>query len=324
MSFINMDAVNVAQPLKAAHFQFPRARLLREEFSWCVTDYYAKAAASLDFEARGLVVTGKSRVGKTREIKNLVALFNDSDAAMPDGRPARIVHCILSGTVTWKDLGVKVLAALDYPLKGRRTQNYIWEMVLQQAKAMGVIGIHFDECQHVFAPNAASNRIFLDSFKALMKESRWPLMLILSGIPSLADYIDQEEQLAHLLRPVHFGEIQLDRSNEGDEESDLELLNMLAFALADEAEVDFEQLSTVDFFERLDFACASRWGLAIELIIDAFTRCRAGGETVCSIDHFVAAYAAASRIPRELSPFTASSYRDVVDPARLVKLLRED
>ena len=57
---------------------------------------------------------------------------------MPDGRPARIVECVLSGRVTWKDLGIRTLDALEYPLSTSRTQNYIWEKVLHQARDQGV------------------------------------------------------------------------------------------------------------------------------------------------------------------------------------------
>src|SRR5690606_34022067 len=102
MSFINTQEVQIAKPLKAAHYELSRATALREAFSRCVTDYYTKSASGKDFEANGLLVTGRSRVGKTRELKHLVSEFNKANEKMPDGRPARIVHCLLSGKVTWK------------------------------------------------------------------------------------------------------------------------------------------------------------------------------------------------------------------------------
>jgi hypothetical protein len=48
----------------------------------------------------------------------------------------------------------------------------------------------------------------------LLKDSRWPLVLILSGIPALDDHIAREEQFARLLRPVHFDSIDLNRSSD--------------------------------------------------------------------------------------------------------------
>ena len=48
---------------------------------------------------------------------------------------------------------------------------------------------------HIFAQTGEStNRHILDSFKTLLKDSRWPMMLILSGVPDLAQHIQKEEQ----------------------------------------------------------------------------------------------------------------------------------
>lgn len=116
MSFINKQEAQITGPLKAAHYELSRAAALRDEFSWCVTDYYTKAASGKAFEANGLLVTGGSRIGKTRELKHLILGFNQASELMPDGRPARIVHCLLSGKATWKNLGKRAAAALGYPI----------------------------------------------------------------------------------------------------------------------------------------------------------------------------------------------------------------
>lgn len=306
MDFIDLQAVDAVGPLKAAHYPFPRAEQLHGALSWCLSDYAAKAASHSDFEARGILVTGQSRVGKTREIKRLVAKFNAANVQMPNCGPARIVHCILSGKVTWKDLGVKTLEALGYPLEGRRTQTYIWDMVIEQARRQNVIGIHYDECQHVFTEDGAkTNRIFLDSFKTLLKDSRWPLVLILSGVPALEKHINQEEQLRFLLRPVHFDLIK--------PVADIEELNGLAYSYADKAGIAFDTLSNVDFFERLCFASMNRWGLAIELVIEALTICKMSGSDACTIDHFCEAFTRIHGLRSGFSPFTVTDYRDCFD-----------
>lgn len=316
-SFINMNAVSAAGPMKAAHYPFPRSNELQNALSWCMSDYYMKAQSGVDFEARGVLVTGQTRVGKTREIKRLVHQINSSNEQMPSGQPARFVHCILSGKVTWKDLGVKTLEALGYPAEGRRTQTYIWDMVVDQARRQGVIGIHYDECQHVFTDNGAkTNRIFLDSFKTLLKDSRWPLILVLSGVPDLARHIEKERQLSHLLRPVHFDLINPHR--------DLAELNELAFSYADKAGLEFEPLSNVDFFQRLSHACANRWGLVIELIIEAFTICRLADQSRVTLEHFAEAFSKTYGTPRGFSPFTISDYRESFDPDRLLEILARE
>ena len=317
MSFINTKIVEASAPLKGAHFPFNRGEELFEAVSWCVTDYYTKASARQPFEARGVMVIGESRQGKSREIQRLLEKFNDGSVVMPDGREGKIIHCILSGKVTWKDLGLKVLQQLGYPLKGRRTQSDIWEMVIKYAKLQGVVGIHFDECQHVFSVDGErTNQQILDSFKTLLKESRWSLMLILSGIPSLAAHVAKEEQLARLLRIVRFQEIDLSRTADKDE------MVQLTFSFADKAGLDFTPLATEDFLERLAFSCCNRWGLVIEMLIEAFTRAKSLGDEVCCKDHFSYAYAHTYSTPAGYSPFTMPNYHDSFDRVQLMEVLR--
>ena len=55
--------------------------------------------------------------------------------------------------------------------------------------------------------SAATNASILDSFKTLLNDRGHPLILILSGVPELAEFVNTEPQLAHLLRPVHFDDI---------------------------------------------------------------------------------------------------------------------
>lgn len=319
-SFVDMTAVEAATPLKTAHYRFPRSEELRDALAWCVTDYYAKARSGMDFEARGLLVTGRSRVGKPREIQRLLAKFHESGTVMPNGRAARIINCTLSGRMSWKDLGVKTLSALGYPTAGRRTQNSIWDMVVDQARRQGVVGIHYDECQHIFSDTGtASNRVVLDSFKALLKDPRWPLVLILSGVPDLAKHIEQDhaseerKQLRFLLRPIHFDIIKPMR--------DLEELNSLAFSYADKAELEFDGLSTVDFLKRLSHASSYRWGLAIELIIEAFIIARQANDQQVSVSHFSKAFATIHGLRLGFSPFDVEDYEETFDEERLLHLL---
>jgi hypothetical protein len=311
MTFVNREKIEIAARLKSAHLEFPRATTLNLAFQKCVEEYYLNQQIA-DLEVRGLIVTGQSRVRKSRELKKLIRDFNASETLMPDGRPAKIVSCLLSGRVTFKDLGIKTLTALGYDLQRNRTQEYIWERVLDQAAGQGVIGIHYDECQHVFDEGAKSNRIFLDSFKSMMKEPRWPLMMILSGVPSLAKYIQSYEQLDELVAPVHFSMIKI--------RQDGELLTSLLFAFADQVDIEIEELVTSDFLARLDHACSHRWGLVIELLIETLVEAKLKRKTELKIQDFARQFALKKGIPKQYSPFTAPDYLEAFDPQRLFAL----
>jgi len=318
MSLVNMSMVEVKKPLIEARYPFNRSKVLMDAMIDCVTDYYIKADIGGRFEARGITVIGESRQGKSTEIDRLLAKFNDGTTIMPDGRPARIETCLLSGRVTWKDLGIEILGVLGYPLKGRHSQSEIWSKVRKCAELQGVVGIHFDECQHVFtAEDSVTNQKILDSFKSLLKDHNWPLMLIISGIPSLAAHIKKEEQLDRLLRTVSFDGIDLTR------ETDEEELIHLVFSYAKKADLKFADIDMEDFFSRLAFAACNRWGLVIELLIEAFSRARLSDAEVCDIGHFSTAFANKTGFPEGYSPFTMPNYEDNFDLSKMLQMYEQ-
>ena len=119
----------------------------------------------------------------------------------------------------------EVLNSLGFPMRAQRTQGYIWNEVVQQAKLQGGISIHFDECQHIFtATGKTTNDKVLDGFKALSKgKSRHsPFALILSEVPVLASYVNPYTQLKELLNPVQFDMI--------GGHNDIKEMNSLCFA----------------------------------------------------------------------------------------------
>lgn len=112
---------------------------------------------------------------------------------------------------------------------------------------------------------------------------------------------------------MHFNEIDIDR--------DLNELNRLAFAFADKAGLEFGPLSNDDFLRRLDFACTNRWGLVIELLIEAFIVARRDGAGICTTDHFDEAFALTYGTPAGFSPFTLGDYQSGFDKENLFALL---
>ena len=149
-------------------------------------------------------------------------------------------------------------------------------------------------------------------------------MLILSGVPVLASHVNSEEQIAHLLSHIHFDEIHLGRFADPARDPDMLELNKLVYTYAERADIDVEDLVDVDFLQRLDFACASRWGLVIELLIRAFGLCGLRSQKPATVKIFSEAYAQNSRLPQGLCPFTAPGYRDMIDGDKLMEMVLED
>lgn len=123
-------------------------------------------------------------------------------------------------------------------------------------------------------------------------------------------------QLKELLFPVHFEKI--------GGQDDLEEMNNLCLAYGDTGNINFEPLATKDFYERLAFACGNRWGLVIELVIEALTLCKMDDRKEISFSYFGKAFAQKSGLSLGFSPFSVDDYREAFSEAQLLSLLLDD
>lgn len=282
-----------------------RAAKLKSDFARVFSAHLGHLINGDRFETQGLLVTGPSGSGKTTEIGSLIRRFNDDAIILPDGSRARFAECVLKGIGTWKDLGKATANALGYPVsaKARLTQSEIWDIVVREAKLAGIVGIHFDEAQHIFRAKSDTDRLaVLDSFKTLMKSHDWPLILIFSGVPELNGYMKSEPQLYRLLHRIRFSDISVPE----DYQTIHEIVG--SYALRAGAEVD-QDLMTKDFFDRLVAAAASRWGLLIELTKAALAVSRDAEADTLVRDHFTDWWVGKTKVSRVATPFTHSDYR---------------
>lgn len=138
---------------------------------------------------------------------------------------------------------------------------------------------------------------------------------IFSGVPELTKYITKAEQTDFLLDVIYFEGIDLSKSEHKDE------LIQIFYSYGETADLQVENLATEDFMHRLAFAAFYRWGLVIELLIDAFTLAAFAPQKICTIDHFAEAFSKKSRLPKGYSPFTMPDYRGSFDQAKLLALI---
>ena len=292
------------------YFPLSRGEKLRGTFSEVFSRHIGNLNSGQWFEEEVLLVTGLSESGKTRETNEVLKLLHEEKVPLPNGGPARIAQCDLSRAGGWKDLGRRTLKAMGYHLSdnARLTQTDIWARVAHQAEAQGVIGIHFDEVQHIFAGKSDNDReMILDNFKSLIKSRGWPLMLIMSGVPELADHVRALDQTQNKVTHVHFDGIDL--------HDDLNVVHEIvgSFALENGLEVD-EGLMTEDFYRRLAVASAMRWGTLIKMTISSIAKARVSGSPILTRDHYVDFWAEKANVNALATPFTHDGYETMFRP----------
>lgn len=293
-----------------SYFPLGRGEKLRATFSEIFSRHIGNLNSGQWFEGEILLVTGLSESGKTRETNEVLKLLHAEPVPLPNGTPARIAQCDLSRAGGWKDLGRRTLKAMGYYLSDnvRLTQTEIWARVGHQAEAQGIIGIHFDEAQHIFAGKSDNDReVILDNFKSLIKSRGWPLMLIMSGVPELADHVRALDQTQNKVTHVHFGGIDLSQ--------DLNVIHEIvgSYAVDNGLEVD-EDLLSEDFYHRLGVASALRWGTLIKMTIASIAKAHISGSPTLTRDHYVDFWAEKANVNAFATPFTHEGYETMFRP----------
>lgn len=302
--FILPEVRETAACFSGRHYQFNRSQELQTSLAQIFSRHLGNLEGGGRFETEGLLVTGESGSGKSKEVGHLVEKFNDSKAILPSGETAKIASCLLDGKSGWKGLGKKSAKAIGYHIdeKARNTQDRIWEKFALQAKLQGYVGIHYDEAQHIFRKKSeAESLAILDSFKTLLKSQDWPLILIFTGVEELAGYIESEPQLFRLMTTHHFSDITLSE----DFQTIHEVVGSYAIDGKIEVAVD---LAGEDFYKRLATSAAFRWGLLIKITSDAIASARLKGAERLDVEHFIDAWVNKTQMPRFVTPFTHDSY----------------
>lgn len=294
------------------YFPLSRGEKLRAMFGEVFSRHIGNLNSGQWFEGEVLLVTGLSESGKTRETNEVLKLLHAEQVPLPTGTPARIAQCDLSRAGGWKDLGRRTLKAMGYHLSdnARLTQTDIWARVAHQAEAQGIIGIHFDEAQHIFAGKSDNDReMILDNFKSLIKSRGWPLLLIMSGVPELADHLRALDQTQNKVTHVHFEGIDLP--------DDLDVIHEIvgSYAFKNGLEVE-DDLLTEDFYRRLAVASAMRWGTLIKMTIASIANARVSGSTTLTRDHYVDFWAGKANVNALATPFTHSAYETMFRPEK--------
>jgi len=316
MNLVDNNMVNALQSVLSLHYKFGRNDALVMAARKVFSQYFARAAIGAPFEARGILLFGPSRSGKSKEFAEIVKDFNACGYPLPNGTTAKIVTCILDGRTTWKDLGAKTLDSMGYSYNRRATQREIQERLLYQSERQGIVGVVYDECQHIFpTKDTQAHAVILDSFKTMMKD-RWPLMLFLLGVEELRTRVATHGQLDDLLAKVEFRYIDLGC------DSDIRELNELCYAYCESIGLEFDHLANEDFYQRLVFASGAKWGLVIELLVAAICAAKTEGEDRVTLQDFSDAFTSQAGFERNFSPFLVEDYRRTFDMAKIIAMMK--
>lgn len=265
--------------LKRLSYVFPRYADLEAGFSSVLAQFISSRVGGLHAEGRCLVLTAGTRSGKTHDLKQLLKAFSDNASKLDGDFERKCLRISLRATTSWKHLGSAILKGAGYFSDlDHRSADLIWRRAEMQLKREGIFVVHLDEAQHLFNEKKRDQiQTILIGLKDLMKRTDWPILLVLSGVPSLLDHLNGLDELVALMEPVSYDDLSYD-------EDSLNEADAVLCAFAEVAELDVSTLRTEEVFNRMIHASSKRWGRFIELVIQSMANAKASEKTDLTID----------------------------------------
>lgn len=276
----------------------------------------AEIAEGLNPEARGIVVIGNSGSGKSKGVEHFLAKHETLSLLSEDCETADAASFAVPSPASLKKVGYSCLAGLGYPLSRDRSAGIIWGLVQEHLNELGVMFLHLDEAQDLYSSQSEREMFaVVNTLKSMLQNKRWPVSIILSGLPDLLTLLNLDPQLGRRFIPISFS--QLDVIEDGRN------VRSLIGQYSRVANLELEsELQCDDFIARLIHSAANEFGILVELIIGAIEFCFRRDEPSLGKPHFVAEFRRRSGCVNDLNPFVRGDY-SAIDPKLLLPNRRD-
>lgn len=324
-------SAEVMAGISSAYFVTARDRVVDAEVDQHIDSFLLAEGASIAGsarcvgrlkEGRALAIIGGSGTGKSRTLdRHFLKREEFAGYGDPDS-DCMLISLTTPSPCTLRLLGVSILNALRYTTSRELRENVVWELVHHQLQLRGIRFLHIDELQHVQqSRNVVEIGKVQDSLKGLMQSPRWPVWLILSGLPSITSLLsgdesageDGDQQVWRRTRFVVFEDLDLAK--------DAPLIRHLLRSFGGEkAALSIDALENDEFIARLLHASIYRLGIAIEFVQDAIWNALLQDSRSLGMEHFAAAFAARSGcLPADNVFNAAITDWHLIDPRKVLQ-----
>lgn len=268
----------------------------------------AAMAAGVPEKRRALFLIGESGSGKTTAIKKHL---RDRKVFQPRvARDGETVYPMVSFDAP-KPLTLKLLAktglqAIGYPVYGDQLQeNQMWDLFRQQLKERRVMFLHIDEMQHVIRGNKHSViQDIADTVKSLLQIPEWPLHVIFSGVPTLAKFLQHEDQLNNRSIVLPFDEIRFP--------DDVQLIRKIVKNIIEvDAALIAAGIDSDGVIHRLIHGAKGGFGTIIQFVRASAEGVMRNGGTTVTVESFARTYSLFTGSNPQQNVFTAKDWASI-------------
>jgi hypothetical protein len=314
LSDSTLDRLRVMARVQAKYIKTPRDKELREAFDKLVEHLtlirmQAEISNSKKNEPRGLVLIAETGSGKTTSLERLFSTYPGVDDF---GQPTCPIKSIVAkAPCTLGKLGRRTLKTLGYPIAAERQikENVIWEMVGEKTLLTKTEILHFDEIQNITdTVNVIQATILRDTLKSLLNDTENPVGVVLSGLPSVKSFIEEDGQLYRRLKFIEFPRIS---------KAEVKGIHKTVTEHIETAGLSAELAD--DLVPRLIHAANNAMGVCFEMTTDAIAHALENGEHAVTVRNFAAQFTARAKCGPLANPFLADAWRDIDPTKALIK-----
>jgi hypothetical protein len=312
----------------AAYLPTVYEKLLNEQIDWLLDSMLLELGEQPGIAptngmvrgGRALVVTGKAGAGKSRALARAFATRPEFEGFGTPGSWCPLLSVVAPSPFTLGALGNEIARKLGYHGHREIQHSKVWPVVRGLMAECGVRILHIDEAQHgdEIRSDVMAQEVE-NTFKRMMQEADWPIWLILSGLPELSRFCQNDASMKRRVRVLPFEALAFPDHAGAVLETMRNLVSLCP-------SVECRDIQTEAFAHRLLHAATYQFGIVVEYIQDAIAEClmiEGGGEL--SLAHFADVYAIRTGVrDDDLNPFVAPDWTAIpVETALYEEILDE-
>lgn len=302
--------IDLMEQVKSCYIATERDDRLRAEMQEMLDNVVQKRDRSRPYgadnrrEGTAVAIIADSGAGKTRA---MLHYLKDNPAFPRYGEPdggCQLITVGVKAPCILRQLGMATLRAAGYRTRRELRENEAWPQAHFQIAEQNILFVHYEEMQRVIQQKSADERTkIVETLTGLMTDLKWPLHLILSGLPEMKTFLEAHDTLRRRVRFVEFAPVdpKLDRKQIEQAIRQYEKVGRVSLRLIREAETS----------ARLCHAAARQLGLIFELTVGAIGNCLKAGRRVVTLQDYSDAYASRTLEPIELNPFEVDHWETI-------------